>query len=616
MNLDTQLPVISYENAPDPETAHLILREARQRSPIAMGPYGPEVLTYDLVRTVLRDTRFTMPKGVGLAVQGISSGPVWDRVTKLLVSIDGAEHHRLRRLVSRALTPRAADQMRAACVDVITELVDACSPGRCGVVVEIARPYPVPIICTLLGAPRGDWYLFSRWADDVSKAFGVNVAEEAPAILRAWEQLESYVEDLIAARRCHLTDDLISELLRAEDDGYRLTHDELVNLVVILLNAGTDTTRNQLAAAVQVLADHPDQWALLAERPELAPQAVEELIRHTPIALTTVRVATEGVELDGILIPAGTCVMANTASANQDPEAYDHPDRLDITRTAAPAILTFGGGVHYCLGAHLARVELVEALRVITSRIRRPRRVGAAPWKPMVGISGPTTLSIEFERLGTAWSPFGDASDRKLPAAAACRRQHARARARRAAFLLRWHPDAAVDADDLGVHVGVGDQFDHHRRQLVRLAEAVRKEHGLAQLRLECLGVLTLAVDRGVDQPRRHGVHADADRGQVTGHRQGQTDDAALGRRVGRLTDLTVERCDAGHVDDGATLAALGRLVSAHRRRGQPDAVERADQVDGEHLLVGVQIVRRSELTVFADGALRPAHTCRIHQRP
>lgn len=398
MTIDLEIPAISYDDAPDPETAHRILRAARQQSPIAMSPYGPEVLSYDLVRTVLRDTRFAMPQGAGLVVQGITSGPVWDRVTKLLISLDGAEHHRLRRLVSRAFTPRAAERMRAACIEVMTELVEACPAGRCDVVADLARPFPVPIICALLGAPRADWHLFSRWADDVSKAFGVNVAEEAPAILRAWEQLESYVEGLIAARRQCLTDDLISELIRVEDDGAHLTHDELVNLVVILLNAGTDTTRNQLAAAVQVLADHPDQWSLLADNPELAPQAVEELIRHTPIALTTVRVATQDVELNGFPIPAGTCVMANTASANRDPAVYDDPDRLDITRTATPQILTFGGGVHYCLGAHLARIELVEALRVITSRIRRPRRVGAAPWKPMVGISGPTTLLVEIER--------------------------------------------------------------------------------------------------------------------------------------------------------------------------------------------------------------------------
>ncbi|WP_006247720.1 cytochrome P450 [Mycolicibacterium tusciae] len=395
---DPALPTISYEDAADPEEAHRIIRQARQQSPIAIGPYGPEVLTYDLARTVLRDPRFAMPQGIGLVVQGITSGPVWDRVTKLLISLDGAEHHRLRRLVSRAFTPRAALRMRAACIDVITELIDAhTATGGCDIVVDIARPYPVPIICALLGAPREDWHLFSQWADDISKAFGVNVADDALAILRAWEQLEAYVEDLIAARRHSLTDDLISELIRAEDHGDRLTHDELVNLVAILLNAGTDTTRNQLAAAVQVLSGHPDQWALLADHPELAPQAVEELIRHTPIVFTSLRVATHDVELGGILIPAGTFVIANTASANRDPSVYDNPARLDITRDGPPAILTFGGGVHYCLGAHLARLELTEALCVITRRIHNPRRSGPAPWKPIIGISGPTTLPVEFD---------------------------------------------------------------------------------------------------------------------------------------------------------------------------------------------------------------------------
>jgi cytochrome P450 len=202
---------------------------------------------------------------------------------------------------------------------------------------------------------------------------------------------------LVAARRHCLTGDLISELIRAEDDGDRLTHDELVNLVAILLNAGTDTTRNQLAAAIQVLTDHPDQWALLADHPDLATQAVEELIRHTPIVFTSLRIATEDVELGGVRFPAGACVIANTASANRDPAVYDDPDRLDITRPAPPAILTFGGGVHYCLGAHLARLELREALRVITRRIRNARCAARAPWKPIVGISGPTTLPIEFD---------------------------------------------------------------------------------------------------------------------------------------------------------------------------------------------------------------------------
>jgi cytochrome P450 len=394
---DLALPSIAYHESRDPDEVHRLIRQARHQAPIAIGPYGPEVLTYELVRSVLRDSRFAMPQGIGLVVQGITSGPVWDNVCKLLISLNGAEHLRLRRLVSRAFTPRAAARMRSACTAVITELVDRhAAAGHCDMVADIAQPYPVPIICALLGAPREDWHRFSTWAGDISKAFGVHVAEQESTILRAWQQLEAYVENLIECRRRALSDDLISELIRAEDDGDRLTHEELVNLAAILLNAGTDTTRNQLAAAVQMLAEHPDQWALLAEHPELAPQAVEELIRHSPIVYTALRVATEDVVLGDVLIPSGTYVIANTASANRDETVFDDPDRLDITRKGARGIMTLGGGAHYCLGAHLARVELVEALRVITRRMRNVRRTGPAPWKLPTELSGPTTLPIEF----------------------------------------------------------------------------------------------------------------------------------------------------------------------------------------------------------------------------
>ena len=155
---------------------------------------------------------------------------------------------------------------------------------------------------------------------------------------------------------------------------------------------------NQLAAAVQTLCDHPDQWALLAERPELAPNAVHEVMRYYPIVFGTIRRAAEAVELDGIVIPAGTLVIANTAAANRDPAVYDSPHRLDLTRDDPPAMLTFGGGVHYCLGAHLARLELTEALRVITRRMPNPARTAPAPWKAMSGITGPIKLPLEFHR--------------------------------------------------------------------------------------------------------------------------------------------------------------------------------------------------------------------------
>jgi cytochrome P450 len=391
------LPMIAYDDADTIDDVHEVIGQAREQGPFALGPQGLEVLTYDLVRTVLRDSRFTMPRGLALAVQGITSGPVWDRVCRLIISLDGAAHHRLRRLVSRAFTPRAAERTRQTCVDVITELIATHrDAGRCDIVADIARPYPVPIICALLGAPRTDWQLFSGWADHIGHAFGVDVAQHATEIVTAWDEFDEYLDDLIARRRRDLSDDVISDLIRAEDEGDRLTHEELISLALILLNGGTDTTRNQLAAAVQAFCDHPDQWDVLAAHPELAPGAVEEVMRHSPVILKTLRIATEDVLLGGVIIPSSTPIFVNTAAANRDPAVYDTPGCLNITRDAPPAMLTFGGGQHFCLGAHLARVELAEALTTMTQLLSHPRRIADAPWKPVTGISGPTQLVVDY----------------------------------------------------------------------------------------------------------------------------------------------------------------------------------------------------------------------------
>ena len=396
---EADLPEIDYEQCQSPEEAHAIISRARRQAPLAIGPHGPEVLTYELVRSVLRDPRFRVPQGMFLAGQGITSGPLWERVAASLISLDGAEHHRLRRLVSKAFTPRATERLRTTVVDVINELVDRhTGTGRCEVVTGIARQYPIPIICALLGAPSEDWELFSDWTDDIFKVFDWNVAAHERVILAAWDELDAYIDGMVAKRRQTLTDDLISELIHAEDDGDRLSADELRMLVAGLLMAGTDTTRNQLAASVHALCDHPDQWALLAQRPELASKAVEETMRHSPIAAVTLRVALEDVELAGVMIPAGTLILANTGAANRDPAVYDDPDRLDITREGAPPMQTFGAGTHYCLGANLARLELGEALSVMTRRMPHARRTSPAPWKPLSALSGPVTLSIEFER--------------------------------------------------------------------------------------------------------------------------------------------------------------------------------------------------------------------------
>ncbi|MDT5233462.1 MAG: hypothetical protein QOI39_3962, partial [Mycobacterium sp.] len=309
---DAGLPPIAYEHAHSSEEAHRLIRQARVQGPIALGPHGPEVLSYELVRIVLRDPRFCMPKGLELAAQGITSGRLWDKATTGLLSLDGAEHHRLRRLVCKAFTARSTARLQTTIVNVITELVDPVTvTGRCDAVADITRRYPIPIICELLGAPRCDWQLLSDWAEDIFKIFNWNVANDEPVIMEAFDELDAYIDDMVAQRRRNLTDDLISQLIRAEDDGDRLSAAELVMLAEILLMAGTDTTRNQLAAAMQVLCDHPQQWALLAEHPELAPRAVEELMRHSPVIFGTIRQAVEDVELDGVTVPAGTHLMVN-----------------------------------------------------------------------------------------------------------------------------------------------------------------------------------------------------------------------------------------------------------------------------------------------------------------
>ena len=282
--------------------------------------------------------------------------------------------------------------------EVINELTEPFIPmGYCDIVDHVARPYPIPIICELLGAPRQDWPLFSAWTDEIFKIFTFSAASDAPDIVRATGELGAYLDRLVEHRRQALSDDLISSLIRAEDHGDRLSHGELIMMASAVLAAGTDTTRNQLAAAADVFCDHPDQWALLAGQPHLAAPAVDEVMRHTPVIIGTARTAAEDVELAGVQIPAGSSVVASTASANRDPSVYPDPDRFDITREDPEPMLTFGGGLHYCLGVHLAKAELAVALAVMSRRMPGLRRAGPAPWKPVMSVTGPSTLPVQFE---------------------------------------------------------------------------------------------------------------------------------------------------------------------------------------------------------------------------
>ena len=257
-----------------------------------------------------------------------------------------------------------------------------------------ASPIPIPIICELLGAPKEDWRQFSAWATDIFRIFNQNLAEDLPLIEAANAALEEYLADLIAERRVTPGDDLLSVLIAIEEEGDRLSTDELVSLAVAVLMAGTDTTRNQLACALALFAEHPGQWALLAERPDLAPRAVEEAMRYLGAVRGTVRFAPEDVVYRDVLFPKGTLISVSLAGANRDPGTWEAPDVFDITRERKTQQMTFGSGIHHCMGAALARAELQESLVLLSRRL------------PGLATDGPGRVEAdEFRHLGAGQAP-------------------------------------------------------------------------------------------------------------------------------------------------------------------------------------------------------------------
>jgi cytochrome P450 len=375
------------------------IEEARSQHWLARTDMGYSVTRLEDVTAILRDKRFHSGLSILTQMPGVDGAPSRQRRRQSILSMEGDEHARLRRLVAPAFTPASASRLRPTMRAVVSELVDKVAPeGRSEFVADICEPYPIPIICELLGAPRQDWKLFSAWATDIFKIFNNNLAEDLPDIERAAAELSDYVGAMIAERRQSPRHDLLSDLIAIEEEGDRLSTEEMAMLAEAVLMAGTDTTRNQLACCIALFCDHPDQWALLAERPELAARAVEESMRFLGAVRGTVRFASVDVVYRDVLFPQGTIVSTSLAGANRDSEAWDDPNDFDITAERATAHMTFGSGIHFCMGAALARAELQEALPLLAARMPGLRRDGAITWKPATfGIWGPANLPIRFE---------------------------------------------------------------------------------------------------------------------------------------------------------------------------------------------------------------------------
>lgn len=362
--------------------------------------FGYAVWHYDDVTGILRDKRWHSAAGRIPELMGITDERFLERQGVSILSAEGDVHLRLRRLVAPAFSPRQADRLRPFMREVINGLVDqVAAAGTADFAVDICEPYPIPIICELLGAPKSDWQLFSRWANDILEIFSLDMADKLDLIIRAQDELDTYTRELIAERRHKPADDLLTDLIAAEEAGDKLTNDELVMMVNAVIVGGTDTTRNQLGCAMGLFAEHPDQWALLAERPELAQRAVEETMRYFGAVRGTARFASVDIEYRDVLFPAGTFMSVGLAEANRDGGVFREPQVFDITaQKSDQPQLTFGSGIHYCLGQALARAEMQEALPLLAQRLPNVRLDGPTEWKPDgVGIFGPAHMPITFD---------------------------------------------------------------------------------------------------------------------------------------------------------------------------------------------------------------------------
>ncbi|MDK9499475.1 cytochrome P450 [Streptomyces katrae] len=314
---------------------------------------------------------------------------------------DPPDHTRLRRLVSQAFTAHRVAGMRPRVQALTDRLLDEVAPaGRADLVADFALPLPVTVISELLGVPVDDRHDFQRWTD---RLITRGAEPPDPAVVNeAWQHMRGYITGLIRDKRAHPGDDLLSALVTARDEERRLTGDELIAMVFLLLAAGYITTVNLIAGGLAMLLAHPAQLGLLRSDPGLLPGAVEEFLRYDgPVNPGIARFAREDVEIAGVRIPRGSTVLIASAIADRDPVRFPDPDRLDITRRDN-AHLAFGHGIHYCLGAPLARLEGEIAIGTALRRLPglalavRPHEI---PWRPG-GLRGPLTLPVTFTPAG------------------------------------------------------------------------------------------------------------------------------------------------------------------------------------------------------------------------
>ncbi|WP_424888947.1 cytochrome P450 [Streptomyces sp. XH2] len=392
LTADTVFPLPHHDGlGPLPEFAALRRTRPCARIRLPSGDPAWLVTRYADVRTVLADPRFSRSRatrGPGPRMAGVTTLP--DSV----LAADPPEHTRLRRIVAPAFTARRVETLRHGVARLVDDLLDevAAHGHPADLVALFTRPLPLTVLCDLLGAPRQDGRRLEAWCDALRNLTAVPDS----AVTAAVDEMTGYLAALIGTKRSHPADDLLSLLIRAHDDGDRLTHGELVAFALVLFAGGYGTTADRLAGMLHLLLEEPGRYQYLRESPDRIALAVEELLRYAQTNVqANLRVVTEDIDLGGVTLRAGDAVMAVNSSANHDEAAFEDPGRLDLGRVRNPH-LAFGHGVHHCVGSHLARVQLQEALAGLVRRFPTLRAAAPPLWKTGLKTRAPRTLPVAW----------------------------------------------------------------------------------------------------------------------------------------------------------------------------------------------------------------------------
>jgi cytochrome P450 len=377
-----------------------VYAELRSTAPVSyFEPTGQWLISrYADVNSLLRDRRLgrtylhvATHEEFGRQPDPEFQEPFWRVIRAGMLDVEPPVHTRLRRLVSRAFTPRMVESLRPRVRAVATGLVDTfVEKGGGDLLAEVAEPLPVTVIAEMLGVPEADRHLLRPWSADICGMYELNPSPQAQhTAVRAANEFAAYLKDLARERAARPGDDLVSALAQIDE----LTEDELVGTCVLLLNAGHEATVNVTGNGWWSLFRNPAELARLRADRSLLPTAVEELMRwDTPLQMFE-RWVLEDIEVRGTRIPRGSEVALLFGSANRDPEVFDDPDRLDVGRADNPHI-SFGAGIHFCLGAPLARIELLESFGALLDRAATLELVREPDWKPGYIIRGLQTLEV------------------------------------------------------------------------------------------------------------------------------------------------------------------------------------------------------------------------------